>query len=194
MLFAGSYKPCTHPHPPTSSQNMSHPPKLTYMQSKKIHTDPYAPTPSQEKVTLTQMQPKKGSYAPTPTKKRSCPPTFTHTQPKKDSYPPHLPSPIQKMVTSSLEKVTHPHITEGKNVTCKTRDLYLKSIIFSQYQQVSSFLKKIPVHFFLLNTFEAAFESIVCLYVFNNQLTTYQKIEKCVKYFYLPSLRATSFV
>ena len=112
MLFAGSYKPCTHPHPPTSSQNMSHPPKLTYMQSKKIHTDPYAPTP---------------------TKKRSCPPTFTHTQPKKDSYPPHLPSPIQKMVTSSLEKVTHPHITEGKNVTCKTRDLYLKSIIFSQY-------------------------------------------------------------
>ena len=43
VIIPGSYKPCTHPHPPT----------LT-------HTHPHAPTPSQKKVTPTYNQPKKG--------------------------------------------------------------------------------------------------------------------------------------
>ena len=120
----------THPHPAKTCH--THPNSHTCSQKKftLTHTHPH---PAKKRSHLPKCSQKKRSYAPTPTKKRSCPPTFTHTQPKKDSYPPHLPSPIQKMVTSSLEKVTHPHITEGKNVTCKTRDLYLKSIIFSQY-------------------------------------------------------------
>ena len=70
------YKPCTHPHPPTPTQNRLHP-----------------PTPSQEKITLTHIQPKKCHTHPHPAKKRSHSPTIIHTQPKKG---PHSFTPIQK--------------------------------------------------------------------------------------------------
>ena len=65
MSNTGSYKPCTHPHPPT----------LT-------HTRPHPPTSSQKKVTLTHThphQPKKGLTHPHPPKKMSQSSTPTHT-------------------------------------------------------------------------------------------------------------------
>ena len=49
----------------------------------------------------------------------------------------------------------------------------------------------------MMNIFEMAFESIVCLFVFSNQLHISKfkgKSEECVKYFYLLPLCATSFV
>ena len=42
----------------------------------------------------------------------------------------------------------HPHITERNNGTCLTHDLYVKSIPFLQYEQVSSFLRKIHLLIF----------------------------------------------
>ena len=84
------YKPCTHPNPPTYTQNRLHPPTpsqekitLTHIQPKKmVHT----PTPSQKKVTLTYNH-------PYPASKRSHSPTTIHTQPKKG---PHSFTPSQK--------------------------------------------------------------------------------------------------
>ena len=64
----GSYKSCTHPHPPTSSQK-----KVT-----PTHTHP-------KKVTPTHTQPKKGHTHPHPVKKKG----YTHPHlVKKRTYPP----------------------------------------------------------------------------------------------------------
>ena len=87
----GSYKPCTHPNPPTLSQKKvtptnthlhpakkrSHPPTLTYTQPKKGHTHPHSPTTSQKKVTLTRTHQH-------PAQKRLQKVTLTHTHPQPD--------------------------------------------------------------------------------------------------------------
>ena len=60
VKFSGSYKPCTHPHPPTLTHIDPH-------SAKKSHTHPRPPTPSQKKVTLTHTYPhpaKKGHTQP----------------------------------------------------------------------------------------------------------------------------------
>ena len=82
-LKKGSYKPCTHPHPPTitntyphPAKNRSHLPTFTPTQPKKGHTHPHPPTPSLKKVIPTHTD-------PYPAKKRSHLPTPTHTQQKK---------------------------------------------------------------------------------------------------------------
>ena len=81
-----SYKPCTHPHPPTASQKKvalththphqarkrSHSSTVTYTQTEIRHTRPHPPTPSQNRVTLTHTH-------PLPAKKTV---TLTHTHPQ----------------------------------------------------------------------------------------------------------------
>ena len=137
----GSYKPCTHPHPPTLTHNHSHPPlpsqkqvSLTHTHphqvKRKGHTYPYPPTPSQKKVTLTTTQPQS-------TKKRSNSATSTHIQIKEG----HI----------------YPHVTEIKNVTCLTHTY-----------KYSLFTILAGVFIFEKDNFETAFESIVCLFVFND--------------------------
>ena len=83
------YKPCTHPNPPTSTQNRLHP-----------------PTPSQEKITLTHIQPKKCHTHPHPAKKRSHSPTTIHTQPEKGHthLQPSIPSQKKVHIHSHLAK------------------------------------------------------------------------------------------
>ena len=62
-------------------------------------------------------------------KKRSH--SFTHTQPENGYIQPK-------------KCYTYPHITEKGNATCLTY-IYVKSIPFLQYQQMSSFLKQIDL-------------------------------------------------
>ena len=96
QFWRGSYKPCTHPHPPTLTQTLPHP-----------HT------PSQKKITPTHthLHPAKKKGTPThtyqhPARKRSHSPTLTNTKPKKGHKRPQLPTPGQKNVTLTH---THPH-------------------------------------------------------------------------------------
>ena len=148
MSNTGSCKLCTHPHSPT----------LTHTQSKKGHIHPHpptpakkrshSPTPTQKEVTLIHTYPhlaKKGHTHPHPPKKRSHSSTPTHTQPKKVALTHTHPNPDKKGHTQPKEGHTHPRITERKNVTVQHIH---KSISFSQYQQVSSFLKKIDQFIF----------------------------------------------
>ena len=137
------------------------------------HIHPHSPTPIQKKVTLTYTHPHQA-------KKRSHLPTSAYTQPKTGHTHPHLPTPSQKKVirththphpdkkghTQPKEGHTHPHITEINNVTCLTHTY--KYSLFTIWAGVFIFEKDWPVHLFLLNTIEMAFESIVCLFVFNN--------------------------
>ena len=90
----GSYKPCTHSYPPTST-----------------HTHPHPSTTSQKKVTLTHTHPQRAI-------KRSHSPTPTHTQAKKG-----LTHPSTRTHTLPKKGHTHPHITERKNFTCLTHDI-----------------------------------------------------------------------
>ena len=72
MLYTfqgGSYKPCTHPHPPTLTcthphpvKKRSHSPTPTHNQSKNGHIHPHSPTPSQKR-----------SHPPTPSQKKDIP-------------------------------------------------------------------------------------------------------------------------
>ena len=136
----------THPHP---AKKRSHSPTTTYTKPRKGHTHPHLPTPSQKKVTLTHTHPKKV--------------TLTHTH----------PHPDKKGQAKPKEGHTHPHITEKKNVMCLTHTY--KYSLLTILAGVFIFEKDWPVRIFLLNTFEMAFESIVCLFVFNNYLTTYNR-------------------
>ena len=96
-----SYKPCTHPHPPT----------LTHTQPKKSHTHPHPLTPSQKMVTLTHTHPQ-------PAKKRSQSPTPTHTQHKRGHNHPHPPTRSQEKVTTThtQPKKRHTHPNSAVNV------------------------------------------------------------------------------
>ena len=120
--------------------NHPHPPTLS---QKMSHSHP--PTPSRKKVKLTHTHPhpaKKRSQAPTPSQKNG------HTQLKKGH--------------------THPYKTERKcHLSSKwyIRENYCLSIILAR---VLLFDKDWPVNLFLLNIFETAFESIACLFVFND--------------------------
>ena len=92
QFWKGSYKPCTHPHPPTLThththpvKKISHPPTPTHTQPKKRHTHPHLPTPSQKKVTLTHTLQHQA-------KKRSQKATVAHTRPKNGYTHPHPPT------------------------------------------------------------------------------------------------------
>ena len=121
---------------------------------------------------------------PHPARKRSHLPTPTHTKPRKGHTHPHPPTPSQKKGhthphpakkrshsltlnhTQPKEGHTHPHITEINNITCLTHTN--KYSLFTILAGVFIFERDWPVHFFPLNTFETAFESIARLFVFNN--------------------------
>ena len=147
----------THPHLPTPSQKKA---TLT-------HNRPDQVTKRSHSLTPTQTQPKKGHTHPHPAKKchshahqnilsqkRSLSPTHTHTQLKKMSHPPTSTHTQQKKGTLTH---THPHpakkshihpcparkghtlpnITERKNVTCLTHDMYEQ---VSPFHNISSCL------------------------------------------------------
>ena len=100
-----SYKPCTHPHPPTithihlqSAKKGSHSPTPTHTQPKKVtpsHNQPHPPkkgspthllTPSQNTVALTHTHTKTAhtySHRTISIQKRPYPLTPAHTQPNK---------------------------------------------------------------------------------------------------------------
>ena len=115
------------------------------------HTHLHSPIP-------THTQPKKGHTHPLPATPGQEKVTLTHTHPHLD----------KKGHTQPKEGHTHPHITEIKNVTCLTHTY--KYSLFTILAGVFIFEKDWPVHLFLLNTFETAFESIVCLFVCYQQL------------------------
>ena len=119
--------------------------KMKFSGSYKPCTHSHSPTP-------THTQPKKVALThthPHPAKKRSHSPTLTHTQPKK--------------VTPSHKTSWPP--THNWKKECHVSNTYVK--IF-HFHNISRCLQDLPVHLFPLNTFETAFESIVCLFVFNN--------------------------
>ena len=102
MILMGSYKPCTHPHPPTLTHTHPYSPIPT-------NTHPHPPTPSQKRShSLITSQKKKVTLThnhPHPANKKV---TLTHTH----------PHPDKKGHTQPKLGHTHPHITEIKNVTC----------------------------------------------------------------------------
>ena len=129
-------------HSPTPAHTHPH-------QAKKRS---HSPTPSQEKVTLTHTQPRKGHthpHPPTPSERKV---SLTHTH----------PHPDKKGYTQPKGGHTHPHIAEIMNVTYPTHTY--KYSLFTILAGVITFEKDWPVHLILLNTFETAFESIVCLF------------------------------
>ena len=128
----------THTHPHTTKKS-SHSPTPTYSKPRKDHT-----------------QPKKGHTQPQPLTPSQKKVTLTHTH----------PDPDKKGHTQPKEGHPHTHITEIKNIMCLTHTY--KYSLFTKLAGVFIFEKDRPVHLFLLNTFETAFESIVCLFVFNN--------------------------
>ena len=96
QFWKGSYKPCTHPHPPTLTHTLPHPHTPSQKKITPTHTHPHPaknkghhphlPTPSQKKVTLTHTHQHKA-------KKRSQKATVAHTRPKKGYTHPHPPTP-----------------------------------------------------------------------------------------------------
>ena len=162
---------------------------LTHTQPKIGHTHPHPLTFTIKEVTLTQTRPhqaKKMSHSPTTThtkpQKRPHSPTPTHTQPRKGHTHPYPPTPSQKMVmpTHTQPKKGHKYLHPAKKKSHPVkRRSHPPTHNWKKECHMSSFLKKIDLlNLFWLNTFQTAFESIVCLFVFKNYLTTYQKIQR----------------
>ena len=180
-FFLGSYKPCTHPHPPTLTYFHPHPakwrshsPTPTHTQPKNAHTHQHPPTPSQKKVTLTHTYPhpaKKRSHSPPPIhtqpKKKV---TLTHTHPhpaKKGHNHPHSPTPTHKKVTLThthqhpgkkghtqpKEGHTHPLITEIKNVTCLTHTYKYSLFGFHNISRCFHFWRRLTSSYFSIEYF-----------------------------------------
>ena len=89
--------------------------------------------------------------------------THTHTHP-----PTHTQTQPQ-----TAKNWSHSATHNWKNVTYLTHDIYVKSIPFSQYQQVSLFLKKIDLFIFSIEYF-CNWIWIYCLFVCFQQLTNYR--------------------
>ena len=195
--FGGSYKPWTHPHPPSQkkvtlththphpAKKWSHSPTPTHIQPKKGHHHPHPSTSSQKKVTLTYTHLH-------PAIKRSRSPTLTHTQPRKGHKHPHTLHPAKKVTpihtqpkkssqtptathtqpksghTQSKKGYTHPHNWKKECHVTNTWYIREKYSLFAILAGVFILEKDWPVNFFILNTFETAFKSIVFLFVFNN--------------------------
>ena len=142
----------------------------THLHPAKKKSHP--PTPSQENVTLTYTysHPAKKMIPththPHPTRKNVTP---THTQSRKGRKHLHPPTPAPKVVTSS-QKRSHPPTNKWKKEHHVSHTWYMreKYSVLTILAGVFICGKDWPVNFYLLNTFERAFESIVCLFVFNN--------------------------
>ena len=100
----GSYKPCTHPHPPTLTDSHPHPaikrshsPTPNHTQTKRSHTNPHAPT-------LTHIHLIKGHTHPHPTRKRTYPPKFSRKCREKKIF--HYP--LGNQICQKLKKSSMP--------------------------------------------------------------------------------------
>ena len=105
MYLLGSYKPCTHPHPPILTHTYPHP--------AKKRSDPLTPS---------HTRPRKGHSHSHPAKKRSCPPTPTPNQPKK-VIPPQIQAQIYGQEIVSLS-ITSSNLSQTQEVI---------NIIFAKY-------------------------------------------------------------
>ena len=97
----GSYKPCTHSYPPTSTHTHPHPSTTSQKKVTLTHTHPQRAIKRSHSPTITHIS-QKISHSPTSTHiqpKRSHSPTPTHAQAKKGLTHPYPPTPCQKRVT-----------------------------------------------------------------------------------------------
>ena len=147
----------THPNLPKKGHTHPHP-------AKKGHTHPHPPTPSKKMVILTYIHPH-------PAKKG-------HTQPKNGHTDPHLTSPRTHTHPHPVKKGSHPPTHNWKKECQVSKTYYilekyslfiiLAGVFFLKKIMYMNILNKIIFWIKMMNIFEMAFESIVCLFVFSN--------------------------
>ena len=131
-------------HSPTPTHTYPQPLTSTPTQPKIGHTHPHPPTPSQKKGHTYP-------YPPIPSQKKV---TLTTTQPQSTKKRSNSATSTHIQIK---EGHIYPHVTEIKNVTCLTHTY-----------KYSLFTILAGVFIFEKDNFETAFESIVCLFVFND--------------------------
>ena len=113
----GSYKPYTHPHPPTLTHTHPHSPTPTHNQPKKGHIRPHPSTGSQKKDTPIQTQTRKSHTHSQLAKKRTYPPKFSHKCREKKIF--HYPLGNNIFVRNSrshqYQQINRHQYLEGRN-------------------------------------------------------------------------------